>query len=1580
MALHVNTFNGGMDKDTSKQKYANTKYIDSKNTRPVTDEGLSTGALENIKGNLEVSKFPAIIGMFTLDINNVANLETGSATTPPFIVLTNSPLTTINNPGITYTSANDLTEQIYNIIITANETLPPALQYRVGIIRNLNRIVIYNQETSILSIYFDTGFGAGSLLISLTAYDTNSGFIELGSEAIRDDIIIFTKNTIGESGFGQIWKMSYDTPRPENTAGYLIKLIYNGALNFSLEHPIEAKTAYENINTQGVYFTDNFNPLRSCNIASENVFAFRPQDFLLSPESQLSPAYVNRENQSEGNLLSGIWYTTYSISKQGGGVSPNAPFSAGVGVFNDDVSTGIGGTNTEYHLINWTETIVPTKKALDFTIFNLPRGFNEITIYAIHEPEPGNYQVFLYKTETLSDAFDYNFTISDISDKIEVPFTSLVNTDIDFERVKTLTVKDNTLLVGNVKQSAFNIDFDARAYRFKTNSSDTYVDVNTSLPDFGIDKELDISNPMNRDSTIDPNSTYYLYQENTALLGGTGPNISYEFTTEDIVLDDSTAAEPLDESSRFLNKRAPFVNQPAVDNIIRTVNNNSIDIGPGFKSFKNTKIDAYKRGYMRDEVYRFGIVFYSTTGKPSEVKWIDDIRFPSAGDFAFNADGFQESGLGQFTSTNIVGNSNGASVPNAGANGTRGYTMGIKFTVDVSNISDKISGYSIVRAPRREKDRTIIAEGVMHRTRKLPSIPSPIPSTINIDDIDFASFKGNNIRDSLYIQDEILNEASNTQGAASKGDANWQFGTLDCPDLKFITGAKLNGYEDNNSNEEILYRLKPVALYSHLSEDNSLSTGAIIEDGSDASEREDYYSKSAVLLNNVNFHDRYIISKNWGALRDIFFTDHAAGNISINGEKFNNAGIVDFVKKNLGTGFNVDQGFTGLGTRTILFGGRNSNIVKYLINYSGGKVNGSSPGAPNTINNDFTYDPYELDGGSNNNDLQKWGYGSTIDRVGNYAIVDIYRDLEFQYGGATNAARKSTEYMTTGHYQPVDNNTTTTEANVWGGDITTALWTEKKFFTYQQFFGAGADPDNYGRKTLGGIRGVIIPLQTVVNTELRTLIHLNNFNSLQVSATDISIHRFNPDETLIPILYHKERNPIDYLAAGNNELISEYDNRVYMSNVKSNGETSNSWSIFDSLKFKDVDGEYGPINKLEVFNDRLMFWQDKAFGILAFNPRSVVNDQYGTELTLGTGSGIVDFKYISNTIGAFHQWGVIKGSNAIYFFDGHHKKFFSFSGQNNPISDLKGMSSWFYNTIVGDILNNDNPILFKGVTGVHDKRFNEIIFTFHSQESGVLDVSQVGGLNENEDIGNIETDGGGFNPGGDTTIGGEGDSGSGEDVSGEGSIGGSGEGGDEPEEGFVPRISASNKEVTSDISTIPEGVVSYTVVYNELFQAFTAFYDHYPRHYITNGRRIFTKNPSNVDDLYVHDEGNRGQFYTQTFPSTIELMVKPNGNHTKVFTNMEFLSQVYDENGNNIVDETLNSVEYSNEYQTTGLITFTPNTNIKRRMRTWRTAIPRSGNARIRNPYMNVKMIYENNNNKRIILHDIINHYKDVPM
>ena len=66
MPIHGNTFMGGMDKDTSKSKYPNNKYSDSQNLRPVTDKGLSTGALENIKGTEEILQMAEISGMLMI--------------------------------------------------------------------------------------------------------------------------------------------------------------------------------------------------------------------------------------------------------------------------------------------------------------------------------------------------------------------------------------------------------------------------------------------------------------------------------------------------------------------------------------------------------------------------------------------------------------------------------------------------------------------------------------------------------------------------------------------------------------------------------------------------------------------------------------------------------------------------------------------------------------------------------------------------------------------------------------------------------------------------------------------------------------------------------------------------------------------------------------------------------------------------------------------------------------------------------------------------------------------------------------------------------------------------------------------------------------------------------------------------------------------------------------------------------------------------------------------------------------------------------------------------------------------------
>jgi hypothetical protein len=1736
MAGHINTFIGGMDKDTSKQKYSNSKYVDANNIRPITDEGLSSGAIENIAGNKFAIDFPEIIGVATLDITALATDDDNTTKTiTNFTIETGYNQTKIYEPSITFINATDLLDKIEALIVAKNNTLPEQLRYKYGRLNSIDRITLYNYATPITSMSAD-------IYHTPEIFATSRDFIVIGSADLRDDIILFTKNQTGQLDFGQIWRFSYNVARPGETAYYNLELIYTGAVNFSLEHPIDAKAYYENEETQKVYWTDYNETLRGCDLKDPNTFAFRAQEFSLTPETELSPAIAGRKNHTSGNLDSGLWYTTYRLSRIGGGVTGVAPFSAGIPIIVDDPTVGIGGNDTDYHTTNYTVTSVPTTKSIEFTIFDIPKGHDQIVIYAVHEKSPGSFTTYLYEEQFLTDATELSFNISDTSVKEVIPFTSLVDINVEFEKVKTITIKDNSLLAGNVTLANFDLDYDARAYRFRPRVSGnrkTYIGNGTDntlttaqLADknWEIGLKNDVINPYNTDLTIEQavasgtplTDLDYSYKIDGITKGGTGPNISYEFTSHRFPLDNSRVAKPRTQlgatNTDFnYNSAAPFVNNIAENNVIKSVNGNEIDIGPGFSNFKNPTFEAYFKGYMRDEVYRFGIVFYSKTGKPSEVKWIADIRFPSAGDGEEDSEGFEKLSLGQYTtySNGYIGQraSDDVKVPGTQDGGTFGHTVGIKFDVDISDIREEISGYSIVRAPRREKDRTIIAEGVLSTVDGIKTnIPNSGTTTPAGNTLYNGGWKQKDMdTSSIFIHDSIKDTSTAYDDFTGAGYTNrepkWEFGTLDCPDLKFITGAKLNGFKNRTENSGILvdnYKLKPVALYAAAKENivtDVTENGRIFDSyvgTTSAVKSEDIYSNATVLVNSCSTLERYTTASTWGSLRDIFFVDHGNGadthvevdtvyGTTVN---FFNGGILDIVG-----GSTRQEALGGIGTRTVLFQGHDTMLAKRLINMAGGA----------TASTDF--DPYAEDGFGQSNNLHNWSYrqSNAYDSSGMYAVVDIYRHLENQYGGDTFLARQNTEYISTGHFTKVNKESlgvdVVSSEEIYGGDINTNLWTEKKFYTYENYeaFIWSGDNGSSGtspRMEHGSIRGIVIPMQSIVNTELRPLIHFNNYNSVNVSANDIAFHRRNPDEYSTPVLYHKEKTTQTYLVEGAGaDLITEYDNRAYLSNVKSNGELIDSWSTFESHNFKDVNGEYGPINKLETFNDNVVFFQDKAFGTLAVNPRSVVQDTGGTDLVFGVGGGIVDYNYVSNTVGAFHQWGVKKTQTGIYFFDALHKKIYAFSGGNSPLSDLKGMSSWCYNKILNNAVNDDNPILFKGVTTAYDQRFNEVLFTFHFYK----DAQPIAATPSIEDLlAGIPT----TEPNPDTGIN------TGVLTGNTGSIGipttttdttdtsnpvpvytttypetdtriwndplmtnglykisitgtqlvdiqdllslGSELYMTLPDGTYVPvsivstntpgyvyvsssqfgvwdaefspivryreikfkctkvsyetaTISASGNvdfdlisttpnnnpttvTVTESITTpnvdafpVPESLISYTLVYNELTQAFTSFYSHWPRHYFTNGRRIFSQDPSGYG-LYVHDEGNRGQFYGNLYDSDLELMINPKGTHTKVFNNIEYLSQVYDNNGVNLTDVTLDRARFFNEYQDTQTVILDPTTNIKRRMRTWRMQIPRDNNARIRNSYMGTKVSFTNTANRRLVLHDVTTYYMDTPM
>ena len=1860
---------GGMDKDTSKSKYPNNKYSDSLNLRPVTDKGLSTGALENIKGTEELLQMPEINGMAIIESGKITangfTLSIYFTSGTPIIISVTVTVDSEGNPTTTM-------DEVFDLIETELDAVPVSYTK----LKDEDRILIYNTNNPVTNITVSYSGSVAPLEVELLPAVSN--FVIIGNTPLREKTILFTVNDTGTESLSQIWSMTYDPADPKGTAA--ISLLYNGRLNFSKDHPIEALARYENTKTQRVYFTDNFNIPRNLNTTRTDSTALRPKDFALIVENDLFPALVTTEDQDGGTLPAGLWYTTYRLKKFGGASTPIAPFSGATAVTTSQID--LTTNDPKYWDYAYATTIVNTTKILNYSVPTLPEGFDEITVYAVNETAPGQFQAFLVKTETLTSETSYDFTLTTITDLEAIPIEELQQYDVDFERVKTITAKFNRLLFGNVKEASFNLEFDARAYRFLESTDTSYeTDIGAlTSKTWEVPDSNDSINPVNKDSTAVNN--FYLYKKNSLVLGGTGPNVSYEFEFKEITLDNSSNAEPsnLDTSSPdgkgnpLWPEKSPYVNMPATEDIDVTVNGNTVNIGSGFTNFKNGRMESYFKGYMRDEVYRFGIVFYSKTGRASDVKWIGDIRMPSAGDFDRDSDKAWEGAIAQWYSKDISAFQNDATIPKD-VGETKGWMLGLKFNVDLNNYVDStsdirevISGFSIVRAPRKQKDKTIIAEGALGEVAKrklfsensgtdylfpelqnaanfkairgetgtgtagvtwvriftlsnwgssgslnswhipidetsisptsldvknqlnnpsgtpqgMPGTPftilrcggevfdpknnynntsspdpgyyflapktgsyemncgarikfriNPFPlehaawanvgsgslvalnfypwlrfriyrsltgteevravkygSILTANDIDdiggsetnsrtkYVSFTeanhslhgfntGDNIL-SLNANDKVTAEIfveayceynpavtdSNSNisiycsldnnidteanffeclGAEINPEKNFrlfnytrisdggpsidsdtglpiiragynhnvvddwsegqglyteysassnyrnvgrfapQYATIDCPDLKFPSGTVVQNYYKTDD-EEMKYTLKPVAGYVHISEENPVTknapeitngilynqntaarsfgfseTGFIYSAGetgiSKYIEVNSKYSKSLALCHNVSFEERLEFSTGdeYGKIQEFTKVENggysdveSAESLTSSPEdvKFLNAGYATNTYDGL-IFKNAGSGLISPGVFTIFTAGNNINMTKYLLNYAFGESANKDKdpylgeGLIYTTGNTTDYIKQHNEYVLNQSSIQKGnrigfydanGSGTKTPRRGQVAIVDICRELNSQYGGNTYKQRKDTEYISTGNFSRVTQDTDVSvpiTTTVFGGDIFQSAFAEKKLYSTGFNYQAYDTDDSLGEAHLrfSPIIGRIYPVQSVVNTDMRVGYHFNNYqNYPEDDGTNpiASTYERKRDDYMCPVLYSREKILQSYLVVGQNTLVGEYDNRVYMSQQKLNGELFDSWTIFKPLDYMDVDGHYGPLNKLEVLNDQVLFFQDKSFGILSLNPQSLITDGSGGEVQLGTGRGLVTFRYISNSVGAFHQWGVVKGKGAVYFFDAYHRKFFRYSKGPEPLSDIKGMSSWFFDKIEGSILTSDNPILFKGVTAVYDQRFSEAIFTFHT---GV----------PTETLPDL--------PGGSA--------------------------------GKLPTATANSQ---------------FTLVFNEMTNSFTGFYSHFPRHYISDSRRIFSQPPQGYP-VYIHDEGVRGVFYGVASPSIIEIIVNPKGSWTKVFNNIEYLTEASDSTGADLVNVTFDRLKVSNEYQSTGDVTLVVDDNVRRRMRTWRGQIPRDGKARIRNPYMIMKLEYDNTTTeKRLIIHDILTHYLDAPM
>ena len=310
---------------------------------------------------------------------------------------------------------------------------------------------------------------------------------------------------------------------------------------------------------------------------------------------------------------------------------------------------------------------------------------------------------------------------------------------------------------------------------------------------------------------------------------------------------------------------------------------------------------------------------------------------------------------------------------------------------------------------------------------------------------------------------------------------------------------------------------------------------------------------------------------------------------------------------------------------------------------------------------------------------------------------DNYKYLGNIYGGNAYEDKLRSSYIAIGDYTEVDTLTVDIES---AGDT---------FVQEFKFLRIGpTDTEVYAADQQQISEIVSCVLETVVDLKNRNDISLSNWDS-RFQPEYEEYHQYNKVYSQEPDLV--KRNSFDFTF----RRVKNFDTRVLATKTKIPNETVDSWTDILVNTFKDLDGQYGPINAVENFGNEIYPFQDNALAILAINPRVQTQGLDGVAIELGTGGTLYDYEYISTKSGCINKWGTINTESGIYFLDGLNKSLMKFNRKSLvPLSDAKGLHKYFMNNLDIANLRLDNPLLSTGVSMGWDALNGDVYLTYNN--------------------------------------------------------------------------------------------------------------------------------------------------------------------------------------------------------------------------------------------------------------------------
>lgn len=1194
---------------------------------------------------------------------------------------------------------------------------------------------------------------------------------------IGDDILTATDTIIGTCTIGDMAALitrdkdnlnkiiritGFDSARPT------VHLVLKGNLNL-VGNNLSIVGNKESDKLVKIYFTDGNSEMKVVNLiddkyANEHSYYVdesgnikNPTVLDYIPSAQLDPFTLT--SVVNGSLPAGmVWYCYQLFNEFGSAtkISPiSVPFHLCGSTSNQNTSKYMGSFEGDN-----------SGKGVVMTVKLHVHDFGYCRIYRILSTTNNQLPSIQIVDEIAIDTYEHtynNITYVDRGSSFlsEITLEEFNNLATAQFTAKTLCTKDNILFAANITDETWNCgDYDARAYRANTqgniqlnDSTERSTTINIADCDEQLkklDKELDCINPYNLQreyNSKDTTSDYIFGKDNK--LGGYGINIEYNFITTDIYLTNKQKDHTVADADSYNDVNAEY-NTPfklyewtgdtahvskwvEIENV-SLGSLNDPDVGSRQHNYADPEVDALLQGYQRDEIYRFGIVFYNLKSVPSPVYWIGDIRMPHAGQVPPY----------EYKDDRLVA-----------------HPLGIKFKV--KNIPKDAIAYEIVRCDRTEADRTIITqcaatnlykykiqeqgtaagEGVIDE-HSLEIRPFVIPDFSETPKATAKTVFGSSAYGSFF--GKWLAMALMKTGVPSDAEVATNYLRLISPEIciqeeaaedLFASGVYLDYYQTFTSmvkgsassagagnlqvtftdNSAIALGLAnhPTGMPLRVGDGNTYyyfgtsSDAAVIEGNIETYSDTDMWPLVHTLKYYYSFYDPNILTSAGSSVAKPLSILDAEYPLMV---PWNSYQDVSAYKINIGTNTYTNYAHTQFKSTDNDDNDHVDNKTRTSLGQAGPCIIAQLDNNPEIYKTLKRYNPATY-----NNDIKVSVNGTESPLSKEHLSVAIpYFNLkkinDAQYGGNTYGCRQNSVYISVGSYHRVAECEEEQEhiSYTFGGDTYMGILDYPFTMVFQgNDIKTGKDDKIFVH--------AYMPFESSINLNLLMGDTFSNTKSVYMQLTPVQMGSYHIQDRpyfIYNSVYSTQQSAMIFTPEATHIGSNAHANRIFASQVKTNNEVTDSWTQFKVADYLDVDNAYGKLTNLYNFQDRLYFWQDTAVGIASTNERSIITDDNSDQLVLGSGTMLTRFDYVTKAYGTnkLNDRSILISPAKLYWFDRLKNELIGFDGQQPHTMGKELQVQSYFNDLVSTYKDD--------IISTYDYKYNECWFEFKGDKKTLI--------------------------------------------------------------------------------------------------------------------------------------------------------------------------------------------------------------------------------------------------------------------